>query len=406
MAAQRVAEQVLPEDSASAVGSTTSWSVVHEVPMQNPAPKAPPPGFKASPGQFTGDTAQEGGGSSSADLPEVPPNVRIPTTAAPATQAAKGLMDDAEAQRLARQKDKARGKQHRIRWGQMRGRGPRSQNFQLPNFIQQVGSGENERSVLVIDNRDKRIQSPFQGWLLDEILLNAQSGVNILADRQLARSPDSGYHMNLFYMRTINGYKFIMIGSMTSYEDVPCAHWDQPTAEVMAHDQFQPFRWPLMTAKSSTWVDVKIKVEGGLLLQLELRGYRSDRDMTVQLNYLDDGLAMELRDQLFVPSCIVTIFQGWRVVATSFEVGGRLYACSDGGIVVALDYPLCHFEARLTTTSSTDSIGFDADRVEFRFRSSGDAIDVSCSAVDCGSDLDGDQQRAWHSSGAECSLVP
>lgn len=49
------------------------------------------------------------------------------------------------------------------------------QNFQLPPFVQQLGSGEGERSVLMVDVRDQRIQSPYQGWLLDEILLNAQS---------------------------------------------------------------------------------------------------------------------------------------------------------------------------------------------------------------------------------------
>ena len=41
-----------------------------------------------------------------------------------------------------------------------------------------------------------------------------------------------------------------------------------------------------MTDESSTWVDVKFKVEGELLLHLELRGYRSDEDMTVQSDEL------------------------------------------------------------------------------------------------------------------------
>ena len=103
--------------------------------------------------------------------------------AAPATQAAKALWDNAQqqAQRLAKQKSQAKRRGQRgIRCGQMPGLN--AQNFQLPNFIQQLGARENERSVLVIDSRDKRIQSPFQGWLLDEILLNAQSGVNVLSD--------------------------------------------------------------------------------------------------------------------------------------------------------------------------------------------------------------------------------
>ena len=122
-------------------------------------------------------------------------------------------------------------------------------------------------------------------------------------------------------------------------------------------------------------------MEGELLLHLELRGYRSDQDMTVQLNYINDSVIPRLDEMLFIPSVAVTVFQGWRVIATSFEVGGRLYACSDGGTVVALDFPLCHFEMRVTAISSSDSIGMDADRLEFRFRSSGDKVDVSCSQV-------------------------
>ena len=167
--------------------------------------------------------------------------------------------------------------------------GANSQNFQLPPFIQKLGALENERSVLVMDSRDKRIQSPFQGWLLDEILLNAQSGINILSDGKLIRSPNSGYHMNVFYVRTLDGFKFILVGCMTSYGTVPCARWDANTGSVMAQ-RFKPFRWPMMTDESSTWVDVKFKVEGELLLHLELRGYRSDEDMTVQVNYLNDAL--------------------------------------------------------------------------------------------------------------------
>jgi hypothetical protein len=136
-----------------------------------------------------------------------------------------------------------------------------------------------------------------------------------------------------------------------------------------------------MRDDSSTWVDVKVKIEGQLLLHLELRGYRSNQDMTVQLNYINDGLIISLRDELFVPAVVVTIFIGWRVIAVSFEVGGRIYACSEQGVVVALDFPLCHFEVRMTALSSADSIGVDADRLEFRFRSAGDEVDVACSQI-------------------------
>ena len=393
MAASRAAEIICPDDSAS----NLSWRLVSDggdpqpeavFPPAAPAPAAsvfppakPPPARKVS--VEADDEAEVPPSDPKLFMPKEPMSqVPASSSAAPATQAARGLLDSAQQQseRIAQQKARAKKKGHKgVRWGQMAG--SNAQNFQLPPFVQQVGAKSDERSVLVIDSRDRRIQSPFQGWLVDEILVNAQSGVNLLSDRQLVRSPNMGYHMNLFYMKMINGYKIILVGSMTSYGTVPCARWDEATGKVMAHKAFQPFRWPMMTDESPTWVDVKVKVEGDLLLHLELRGYRSDQDMTVQMNYLNDMVVANFNETLFVPSCIVTIFQGWRVIATSFEVGGRLYACSDGGRVVALDYPLCHFEFRMTAASSADSIGMDADRIEFRFRSAGDALDLSCSQI-------------------------
>lgn len=233
----------------------------------------------------------------------------------------------------------------------------------------------------MVDTRDQRISSPFQGWLLDEILINAQAGVNVLSDARQVRSPSTGYHMNLFYMRTLEGKKLIIVGSMTSYGSVPCGRWDSQTGEVLAHQAFQPFRWPIMRDDSATWVDLKVKIEGALLLHLELRGYRSDQDMTVQLNYINDAIVMALEEVLFIPSCTVVIFQGWRVCAVSFEVGGQLYACGEGGAVLALDFPLCHFEIRLTAVSSADSLGLDADRLEFRFTSAQDRLNVACGTL-------------------------
>ena len=58
-----------------------------------------------------------------------------------------------------------------------------------------------------------------------------------------------------------------------------------------------------MRDDSSTWADVKIKIEGQLLLHLELRGYRSNSDMTVQLNYINDGLIPSLRAGRALRAC-------------------------------------------------------------------------------------------------------
>ena len=252
-------------------------------------------------------------------------------------------------------------------------------NTQLPGHLSQVGSNEGERSVLIMDNRDNRIQSPFQGWLINEVLTNALSYVNIKSDRALVRSPSSGYHFSLFMVRTLDSVKVTICGSATCYSSVPCAKWDALSGEVLSHAAFQPFRWPPMTESSPTWVDVKVKLEGQLLVHLELRGYRSDKDMAVQLWHIADAIHTILNETVFIPSIVVTVFQGWRVIACSWEVGGRLYLCSEGGIVVALDFPLCHFECRFVATSSPDSFGADADRLEFRFLSAADRLDVSAS---------------------------
>ena len=413
MAASRA---VQPEDSISNV-SGRSWNYVHR---DDEDADLPPPDLElpkrhqevtienkiAPPPQETQESAQGADQPASSSDPQTPapkaqpeiapkappPGVPPPppayssAAAAPATQAAQNLLAGVNLQygsrKLRKQAERAARKGARdLRFGQLGGGLHNALSSALPPYLRQVGSGENERSVIVVDSRDQRISSPFQGWLLDEILINAQAGVNVLSDAKLLRSPSTGYHMSLFYMRTLEGKKFILVGSMTSYGSVPCGKWDSLTGDVMSHPAFQPFRWPIMRDDSSTWVDVKVKVEGGLLLHLELRGYRSDRDMTAQLNYVNDALVMGLEDVLFIPSCTITVFQGWRVCAISFEVGGQLYACSEGGVVVALDFPLCHFEVRLTAVSSADSFGHDADRLEFRFCSSQDRLDMSCSTI-------------------------
>ena len=310
------------------------------------------------------------------------------SSAAPVLQAAQVLVDHANetpaSRKLRRQQEQAarRGKRA-FRWGNIapQNLAHNPLNSKLPEHLSQVGAQEGERSVLIVDNRDNRIQSPFQNWLLDEVLTNALSYLNVKSDRHLVRSPSSGYHFNLFMVKTLDSCKVIICGSATCYTHVPCAKWDSLTGEVLSHTAFQPFRWPPMTENSSSWVDVKIKLEGHLLVHLELRGYRSDEDLSIQLWHISDAIHSILSETVFIPSVVITVFQGWRVVAISWEVGGRLYACSEGGIVVALDYPLCHFEVRFVATASPDAFGADADRLELRFLSAGDRLNMAASSA-------------------------
>ena len=234
---------------------------------------------------------------------DVPPPPATPNVwsqpQAPAMQAARNFVDHTNeppaSRRLRRQQENAsRNGRRGVRYVQLGAHN--AVNIELPNHVQQVGSKQGERSILVLDHRDQRLQSPFQGWLLDEILTNAAARINILSDSRLVRSPTTGYHCNLFLIKTLANVKVVFAGCMTSYESVTCGKWDSETAKVLSHPAFQPFRWPLMFNDSPTWVDVKVKLEGILLIHLELRGYRSDRDMTVQLNSVTDALLEILND--------------------------------------------------------------------------------------------------------------
>ena len=194
-----------------------------------------------------------------------PPPAKASSAAAnaPVMQAAQGLLDHSNenptSRRLRRQQEQAARRGRRgVRWGQLApGRLAHNPlNTALPDHLSQIGAGEGERSILVLDDRDRRVQSPFQGWLLDEVLTNALAGINVRSDRHAVRSPSTGYHLNLFMVRTLDSVKVTVCGSMTCYGQAPCAKWDSLTGEVMSHSAFQPFRWPPMTEQSPTWVDV------------------------------------------------------------------------------------------------------------------------------------------------------
>ena len=176
------------DGQASEAGTLGSWRMAHD---EDPEPAAPPESA-----DFWNQELDQGRGSQ-AEQPHAPQ----PAQAAPVTQAARNFVDRSNetpaARRLREQQDKAAKSGRRsVRYNQMGAHN--AINVRLPEHLQQVGSGENERSVLVLDSRDNRLQSPYQGWLLDEILINANARINIMSDRALVRSPSTGYHMNLF----------------------------------------------------------------------------------------------------------------------------------------------------------------------------------------------------------------
>ena len=79
---------------------------------------------------------------------------------------------------------------------------------QRPDFVQQMvieEEDETRNSLLIIDNRDDRVVSPFQNWLAQEIMSNAASSINVLTERDQVLTPSSGYHCSLFANYTLDG---------------------------------------------------------------------------------------------------------------------------------------------------------------------------------------------------------
>ena len=113
-------------------------------------------------------------------------------------------------------------------------------------------------SVHVIDNRDDRMVSPFQTWLVSEIMANAASSINVLTERDQVMPPNSGFHLALFGNYTLDGIKVVIAISIESNTGNTSAGWDAETAQALAHPAFQPFSWPMLRDTSASYVDLKI----------------------------------------------------------------------------------------------------------------------------------------------------
>ena len=236
-------------------------------------------------------------------------------------------------------------------------------------------------SFVFPDNRDERVVSPFQNWLVEEIMTNAASSINVLTERDQVLPPSSGFQLSLFANYTLDGVKAILVLTVGSTTGCPSAHWDSKTAKALSHEAFQPFTWPLMKAGAATYVDVKFFNGNEVLFHWIFRGYRSDSDLTVQQQFCDDALIKDARIGRFRPSIVVSVFRGWNVTVFSFEVGGRSYAVAPQGAVVAGDHCRANCELRVCNRASTDAYGNDADRVEFRFRDSDNKVDLKCGRI-------------------------
>ena len=76
----------------------------------------------------------------------------------------------------------------------------------LPNWLESVMTCEGVArwsSIIMLDTRDARMVSPFQAWLVKEIMTNSASSINVLTERDHVMPPTSGYHLSLFAKRSM-----------------------------------------------------------------------------------------------------------------------------------------------------------------------------------------------------------
>ena len=252
---------------------------------------------------------------------------------------------------------------------------------QMPKFLEPLQETDDveDQSILVVNTRDDRMVSPFQTWLVGEIMSNAASSINVLTERDQVMPPSSGFHLALFANYTLDGIKAVLAVSIESDTGNSCANWDEDAARALAHPAFQPFSWPMLRDTSASYVDIKVYNGNEILFHWVLRGYRSDTDLTVQTQFVDEFFVREVNRGKPRLSITVAVFMGWRVSVFSFECGGRTYALAPRGAVVAGDSARSRFELRVCSRSSTDAVGNDADRLEFRYRDANNRMDLKCS---------------------------
>ena len=107
---------------------------------------------------------------------------------------------------------------------------------------------------------------------------------------------------------------------------------------------------------SATYVDVKVFNGNEVLFHWVFRGYRSDADLSVQQQFCDEVLIRSANEGWFRLSIVISVFVGWKVSVTSFEVGARVYSIGPRGSVMASDHAMSTCELRVTDRASTQIV--------------------------------------------------
>ena len=162
-------------------------------------------------------------------------------------------------------------------------------NRELPHFARRIGD-PGDPTVLVRDERDRRIISPFQHEHPFVIEINSNAGINRITEPGQVLTPNQGVYLTFYTVITTNTHKMTIACAFDVPEGIPCGLWDRPSATVLSHPAFQPFDWPEMTDQSPPYVDLKLKVGGKTLLHVIMKCYRARGDMTVQKFWTNETL--------------------------------------------------------------------------------------------------------------------
>ena len=300
----------------------------------------------------------------------------------PASAAARGYEDRGGRRRDDRDR-RGGGPRDGWQYGQQARGGVQHNPYEIrmPWFLDYVAHTDDpeDNSILVVDRRDNRLVSPFQAWLVSEIMANSASSINVLTERDQVMPPSGGFHVALFANYTLDGIKAVLAVVIECDTGHTCGQWDSHTADALSHPAFQPFSWPMLREESASYVDIKVYNGNEVLFHWVLRGYRADTDLTVQQQMVDEFFVREARKGNPRLSVVIAVFVGWRVSVLSYESGGRTYSIGPRGSVVAGDSARSRFELRVTARDTDDAKGNDADRLEFRYRDAHNRMDLKCS---------------------------
>ena len=91
---------------------------------------------------------------------------------------------------------------------------------ELPAFATRIGD-PGDPTVLVRDNRDGRLISPFQHEHLFTVEINAEAGINRITEPNQVLQPHAGVYLSVYYVVTTNTHKLNLSRASTFLKAFP-----------------------------------------------------------------------------------------------------------------------------------------------------------------------------------------